>query len=1105
MVFFTKEEEDYLEGFDFDSAIGAGDEGVDYLEGFDFDEALGSFNGTSSDSLGYSWDAFKSSLGTSTSKYLPQMGLDVPDWAQQYGAKVAEEGAEGKLDYTPEYTGQIGEQEMSDVPGFLLEKVAEGGSQNALMMFGATLSSLLMKGPTVSKVAGVGVGGLTAGVNWLLQLDEAVATHAEASGKTPENMTPSEMSNAGWAAAENAGLDLINPIAWAKLMKGVDLPAKTTFKELATKLTTTEKDKLGRILFVTGKESGKSMFREGVTEGTQYANLMRTSELGWEGIESDELYTNIAVGATAGGAFGAGPGYIKGRAPNQQRIKEKRLLDYVDYKTLEKAGDKYKSGVADYEKQYQDLLASYEGPATEKGDISLISEKDFLKKVPDVVPELFNIPDDPKSKLAVLRGEAYKLLLGKSSNEFADIRKKVKTGKAFAHMNDITGSLMAVETGSNLRQDKVSFEAQKYTYSGKFVTPFEDIRNKWSKHFLAAGEMGAYVRPVVNDYIAAKLEEKNPKTIYDLKKARGDLTQSLSPEKIRELDKDIAKIAKIQENIHKLLGDTLGKDGLTIGHIEGYLTRGVDYKAAKKNPEGLLRSLIEDMGMDKEEAQNVANNIINEIDPNTLTSEQIRADVKKGGLGKSSFEKRRQANWEKLDPEFRSNDTLKSIEDYLISATTRVASSEAFGGDKANRLNESINILKEQNILDDPTADKLWGLYDAYHHVYKKPKTEGERAGVAAMKAVSTVTAVSYLGLATISSWTEPAWIGQRVGWFNQLKAAPVAATYALNGMLRSIYQGGEGKAARSSFGRDLIRLMGMATNPAMAEKVDKMMAGDRNIILNHYFRSPAALFLTQYTNFVRVWTATAGLNMIQEQYVKLSKGKLNKTQGALLDRELRENGLTRADFKQVGELAGGKIYDKMLDDNFLDSTFVNSRGNTISVRDVLVPWMRKITTDVALEPQAGNRPLWMSDPKMLLVAQLKSFPILFGNTIARRINKKMNPEICSPDFLGKMGTISAISAALAMAALAMAVKDAIKGVDKERGPLDYVGGIGVPLVDTASIGGYAVGPWASLADNFITKATGTDGPIAGTADEMFNILLKATVGTIGQQAINPK
>lgn len=1059
-----------------------------------------------SDSLGYSWDAFKESLGTATSQYLPQLGVDIPEWAQQYGAKLAEEGRTAKAYYKPEYTGLITQQELTDIPGYLTEKVAEGGTHNALMMFGATLSSLLLKVPhPAAKIAGGGVGAATLGLNWLMQLDETVSEHAKAAGVSPENLTPKQMSNAGWTAAQNAGLDVINPIAWAKLMRGVDLPAETTFKELAEKLTTTEKEKLGRILYVTSKESGKSMIREGITEGAQYANIMRTSEKGWEGIDTDELITASSVGGAAGTAFGAGPGYIKARQPNVQREKEKRLLDYVDYKTLEEAGEKYKAAYGDYEQQYQELLESYQGPEPKKGGISLVPKKDFMAQVPDVKPKLFNIPEEPKSKLAVLRGEAYKLLLGKSANEFSELRKKVKTGKAFAHMNDITGSLMAVETGSNLRQDKPSFEAQKYTYSGKYVTPFENIRNKWSKHFIGMGEMGAYVRPVINEYIAAKLEEKNPDTIYDFKKAREELSKSLSREKIIELDKDIKKIAKIQEDIHKLLVKTLGKDGLTIGHIEGYLTRGIDYKAAKKNPEGLLRSLIEDMGMDTEEANKVANNIINEIDPNTLTSEQIRADIEKGGLGRSSFEKRRQAQWDKLDPEFRSSDTLKSIEDYLISATTRAASAEAFGGDKANKLNESINVLKEQGILDDASADTLWGLYDAYHHVYKKPKTAGQRAGVEAMKAVSTVTALNYLGLATISSWTEPAWIGQRTGWLNQLKALPVIAGQALTGMRRAIYQGGEGKAVKSNFGRDLIRLLGMAINPAMAEKIDKMMAGDRNITLNYFFRSPAALFLTQYTNFVRVWTATAGLNMIQEQYTKMSKGKLNKTQGALLDRELKENGLTRADFKKIGELAGGDIYSKILDDKFLNTTFVNSRGNTIDVRNVLVPWLRKITTDVALEPQAGNRPLWMSDPKMLLVAQLKSFPILFGNTIARRVNRKMNPEICSPDFLGKMGTISAISAALALAGLAMAVKDEIKGVDKERGPLDFIGGIGVPLIDTASIGGYAVGPWASLADGFITKATGEDGPVAGTAEEMFNLLLKATVGTIGQQAINPK
>ncbi len=165
---------------------------------------------------------------------------------------------------------------------------------------------------------------------------------------------------------------------------------------------------------------------------------------------------------------------------------------------------------------------------------------------------------------------------------------------------------------------------------------------------------------------------------------------------------------------------------------------------------------------------------------------------------------------------------------------------------------------------------------------------------------------------------------------------------------------------------------------------------------------------------------------------------------------------------------------------------------------------MRKITTDVALEPTAGNRPLWMSNPNLMLVAQLKSFPILFGNTIARRLNAKMNPKFCSPDLMGKLGTISAISAAIGMAALAMAVKDAIKGVEKEHSPVEIVGAIGVPLISEfsgAQVGGYAIGPWGSLADKWISTGLGEDG-LGKTAEEIFDLFLKATTGRIGSEAI---
>jgi hypothetical protein len=145
-----------------------------------------------------------------------------------------------------------------------------------------------------------------------------------------------------------------------------------------------------------------------------------------------------------------------------------------------------------------------------------------------------------------------------------------------------------------------------------------------------------------------------------------------------------------------------------------------------------------------------------------------------------------------------------------------------------------------------------------------------------------------------------------------------------------------------------------------------------------------------------------------------------------------------------------------------------------------------------------------MSNPNMLLVAQLKSFPILFGNTIARRLNHKMNPKFCSPDFVGKLGTVSAISAAIAMAALAMAVKDAIRDVDKDRSAIEYVSAVGIPLIgefEGAQLGGYVAGPGLSLVDSFLQKALGEDG-LGKTVEEIFGVLLKATTGRIGYEAV---
>jgi hypothetical protein len=670
-----------------------------------------------------------------------------------------------------------------------------------------------------------------------------------------------------------------------------------------------------------------------------------------------------------------------------------------------------------------------------------------------------------------------------------------------------------------------------------------DIRDKWAGHYFLGGEIGSKVGLIIDQYIGQSLEAKIDSSLQQA------VRKELGAKKMASLEADIIKLKSLRKKMFGELTSRLGKDGLKIGFVKDYLTRGIDKKAVKADPDAFLLSLKDDVKIQhtaetvkkyatKEMAfqaaaelalvegnilagqvghiyasgknvkrivetaeqvrERILNDVLNDVDPSTLTSEQIRKVRARKGVDKPSFEKSRDGRWNHLDEAFRKKSPLESMGDYLMNASIRLASAEAFGADNANRLNEDINGLLESGAISNPQAQRMWDLYDAVHHVYKRPQDDAGRTRQAAYKTIATVAAVKYLGMATISSITEPMWIGQRAGWVNMLKASPRVAGYMLSGLRRSIYGGGVGKEAKTSFARDLIRLIGFAINPKMDERIAQFFVGDNNQAMQLYFRLPAGLFLTQYTNFVRVWTGVAGLKMIQGQARKL-KGLKGNARKRLVN-ELKENGMTIEDFEAMYRAGGNKI--DILNDAWLDTMITKSDGTQTRIRDLIVPWLRKITTDVALEPTAVNRPLWMSNPDLQLLAQLKSFPILFGNTIAKRIIRKMNPKSCTPDLMGQMGTVAAISAALAMAALALAIKDEIRGTEREHGPLDLLAAVGTPVVGEPSITGYIGGPAASILDNFLGSLYG-DGlvdTLAKTPEEFFDIILRATLGTLGAE-----
>jgi hypothetical protein len=292
---------------------------------------------------------------------------------------------------------------------------------------------------------------------------------------------------------------------------------------------------------------------------------------------------------------------------------------------------------------------------------------------------------------------------------------------------------------------------------------------------------------------------------------------------------------------------------------------------------------------------------------------------------------------------------------------------------------------------------------------------------------------------------------------------------------------------------------MGFAVDPAMNERVEKLFAGDRNEFLGVYFRTPAGAFLTQYTNFVRTWAAAAGLKRIESEARRLKNMKGARKQR--LVQELRENGMTIDDFNAIYRAGGNKI--DVMNDAFLETMITKSDGTQTRVRDLLVPWLRKLTTDVALEPTATNRPLWMSNPDMQLLAQLKSFPILFGNTIARRVIRKLNPKSCTPALMSQMSTIAATGAALGLAALAMEIKKEIRGSERETTLVDLISAIGLPLVGETSLSGYIGGPAVSIVDDFLASAYGNGlaETLAETPEQFFDIILRATVGALGAEA----
>jgi hypothetical protein len=924
-----------------------------------------------------------------------------------------------------------------------------------LPMIGYVSSGILKAIPSpYTKLAGNLVFTGTFATQYNANLGDTLQEHEERAGR---ELTKQEKLWAGGVSGLVTALDYLTPGKVSKDvvkqmggMKNVTKVREQLLKQLKQQkenLGTSVKKGVGYVGKVTALEAGT----EGLQKGVQIGTSVDPGYLGTqEGLES------IVQEAVA-----AGP--VSGIISTPAAVSKARETNRTLNQAVEQAN-----------RLNTELLAQGNVNEFIKNRITDIPEKvGFAKRFEDVQKKLQTIGDVGvfKAPMQIKRERDFVL-----NNQ--DIKDEDKP-KAYQLLNKTLQRYLGVSNMSGEQQIQESFDSRKATITGELLAETTEILNRLSnKTKLGLG--APVVSKEINDYI---------RQVF-----KGEKSENSRPDLVPVAD--MKKLLAARKVAGEKLQQTTGID-----LVENYISQPVSVEAIKNDTQGFVDSLIasskeaynnnknkdnfnpdayiynEDPVVARQNAEAIADDIINGRDPNAVTSKYIKDQMGRGreGQGKQSFEKARSEQWAKLDDKYREQDVGRILEGYFQRAAARIASAETFGAKNASELQKDLNELGKMNAISQDTADRVWDLYDAVHNNYRSRVGKAEQDLRKASRYATQVAAITHLGLATISSLTELVWVGERAGFGNMLMTMPKAFDYTMKGVKKGL----GGKPMKESEGWRTLANLGINLNPHVNDRLDQMFSTDRSSLVNAYFRSPFGSFLTQWTNFNRNWAAQAALMNWNRRAKRMVQGNIDPMDKRRLENELRENGITMDEFQKIADLSKkyneGNIGINVINDKFLNENLVRSNGATTRVRDIIVPWLHKTVDEVVVHPRATNKPLWMSDPSFSTIAQLKTFPIVFGNTVVKRLLRKLNPKNCTTDMGLAVGAAGAMAMAFGVAFVAEQIKAGIKGQDpRDLSWLDYGN-----LTGLTGAGGLFIG-----AGKYGDVTTSLLGP---TLDTVFN------------------
>ena len=521
-------------------------------------------------------------------------------------------------------------------------------------------------------------------------------------------------------------------------------------------------------------------------------------------------------------------------------------------------------------------------------------------------------------------------------------------------------------------------------------------------------EIGSYTREVQDILYDVKKEFRLPFTSRIPKQINDAISKQL---RYGERASD-PKVAAVADRLRAVLGDVQRDDqgnivldesgkpvatgglykelvdsGVDIGFIDNYLTQlykipmtGLGRNRAKKE---FLRILQEDGYKNPNEILDniITHNGVYTPEEGVTLFEDFKTEQDIPTV-EQSFEKARG-----LKPE-----TVRKLDEAgLVERNVEGLIGKAIiGSKKRTKIQELKNKYgdkREELQLENFELERIRDVFKALQNNYKpfSAKSHGKFVGPA-LQFLNTGSYILTLPLSAITSLSEPIIMLSRVSPKNAVWGAIQGARLAAIKTARVFFPKMKTKGMSAKLERSMNGLLQTA-DLSLQDAVRDI--GDISInkkITDTFFR---ANLLAQVTQVSRYMAFAATQKQIQDDIQTLQKAEITgkkRTSSSEINnarRRLKEQGLGNL-FKTKGKPMAN--LDEIL--NWAD-TF-GQEGVQVTEPPIITKAIGKTVDEIIMTPNVINRPLWMSNPWLSPVAQLKGFMMVFGNTVGMRMYREV-------------------------------------------------------------------------------------------------------------------